>query len=479
MQSNGGLVAPEAFRACNAVLSGPAGGLVATARVAEARPPALIAFDMGGTSTGLSRYRRRAAAALRDAGRRACGLQAPMMNIHTVAAGGGSMLAYEGGRLLVGPAVCRLAARALPAIATGAADGDRRAGAARPHPRDSFPAIFRPEGQEPLDEAVPCGEKFDALADAVAAATALPPIRCNSPPDSSTSRSSRWRARSATCPCAKATIRPSSPSSATAARRRSMPAVSPTRSASANPHSSARGRVLRLGHRPRRSPALAQADSRTGTRRGDARELEAAFEAIAAPLVEAMVAQGARPAEVRLRRSLELRAPGTETALDIPQGPLAEVTQGFRTESRGVSALRRLARRHWSRRCASRLWSQASAMPRICRRGAASPARVRAWFDGWRDVPLVDRERSRRARRSMGPPSSSSRTRRRSSSPAGPPSAWPTACSGWHGASGGAVSAVDARHADPRSSSSSITASCRSRADGCGAAGDGRVGQHP
>ncbi|MGH8244649.1 MAG: hydantoinase/oxoprolinase N-terminal domain-containing protein, partial [Steroidobacteraceae bacterium] len=99
MQSNGGLVAPESFRACNAVLSGPAGGLVATARIADAQGRRrLIAFDMGGTSTDVALYDgalpRRFETSV--AGVR---LQAPMMNIHTVAAGGGSVLAYAGGRL--------------------------------------------------------------------------------------------------------------------------------------------------------------------------------------------------------------------------------------------------------------------------------------------------------------------------------------------------------------------------------------------
>jgi 5-oxoprolinase (ATP-hydrolysing) len=103
MQSHGGLCAPEAFRGANALLSGPAGGLVGMARAAEALGRTrLIGFDMGGTSTDVAlydgAYPRRYDSSV--AGLR---LQVPMMNIHTVAAGGGSVLRFAAGRLQVGP----------------------------------------------------------------------------------------------------------------------------------------------------------------------------------------------------------------------------------------------------------------------------------------------------------------------------------------------------------------------------------------
>ena len=154
MQSNGGLVAPASFRACNAVLSGPAGGLVATARIAEASArPKLIAFDMGGTSTDVALYDGALPQRYETlvAGVR---LQAPMMNIHTVAAGGGSVLAFGGGRLRVGPE----SAGSVPGPACYRNGGplavtDLQVLLGRIRPED-FPAIFGPRGDLPLDAAI-------------------------------------------------------------------------------------------------------------------------------------------------------------------------------------------------------------------------------------------------------------------------------------------------------------------------------------
>jgi 5-oxoprolinase (ATP-hydrolysing) len=103
MQSSGGLTDADRFRGRNAVLSGPAAGVVACARLAsEALLPGAIGFDMGGTSTDVSRcegeYER--VYETEVAGVR---LRAPMMAIHTVAAGGGSICRYRGFRLTVGP----------------------------------------------------------------------------------------------------------------------------------------------------------------------------------------------------------------------------------------------------------------------------------------------------------------------------------------------------------------------------------------
>src|SRR5690606_2640039 len=103
MQSHGGLAAAAHFRGRDSVLSGPAGGVVGMAATARAAGFAsVIGFDMGGTSTDVSLYdgrfeRTRSAivAGVRFA--------APMMAIHTVAAGGGSIVKFAGGRLQVGP----------------------------------------------------------------------------------------------------------------------------------------------------------------------------------------------------------------------------------------------------------------------------------------------------------------------------------------------------------------------------------------
>jgi 5-oxoprolinase (ATP-hydrolysing) len=103
MQSSGGLTDAGRFRGRNAVLSGPAAGAVAAARVAEqAGLSRIVGFDMGGTSTDVSRYEGALERSYESevAGVR---LRAPMMSIHTVAAGGGSLCRYRGFRLTVGP----------------------------------------------------------------------------------------------------------------------------------------------------------------------------------------------------------------------------------------------------------------------------------------------------------------------------------------------------------------------------------------
>jgi len=103
MTSGGGLVPAGSFRGKDAILSGPAGGVVGMARVAEAAGSArAIGFDMGGTSTDVSHYAGQLERQFETvvAGAR---LRSPMMSIHTVAAGGGSILHYDGSRYRVGP----------------------------------------------------------------------------------------------------------------------------------------------------------------------------------------------------------------------------------------------------------------------------------------------------------------------------------------------------------------------------------------
>lgn len=103
MQSNGGLTAADRFQGKDAILSGPAGGIVGMVRVAQAmNADQLIGFDMGGTSTDVSHYDGSYERVFETvvAGVR---LRAPMMNINTVAAGGGSIVYFDGQRMRVGP----------------------------------------------------------------------------------------------------------------------------------------------------------------------------------------------------------------------------------------------------------------------------------------------------------------------------------------------------------------------------------------
>ncbi len=170
MQSSGGLADAASLRGAQSLLSGPAGGLVGMARAGRAAGyRRLIGFDMGGTSTDVALYDgvypRRFDSTI--AGIR---LQAPMMNIHTVAAGGGSILAFEGGRLKVGPR----SAGAHPGPVCYRNGGplavtDIHVLLGRVQP-EWFPSVFGPDGTEALDTAA-VRAAFAALADEVAAST--------------------------------------------------------------------------------------------------------------------------------------------------------------------------------------------------------------------------------------------------------------------------------------------------------------------
>lgn len=103
MSSAGGLATPGRFTGKDAILSGPAGGVLGTATVAElCGDPAVIGFDMGGTSTDVCRYAGTLERVL-EATTGGIQFQAPMLHVETVAAGGGSRLDYAYGRLTVGP----------------------------------------------------------------------------------------------------------------------------------------------------------------------------------------------------------------------------------------------------------------------------------------------------------------------------------------------------------------------------------------
>ncbi|MBV9812740.1 MAG: hydantoinase B/oxoprolinase family protein, partial [Acetobacteraceae bacterium] len=174
MQSNGGLADARQFGGKDAVLSGPAGGIVGAARTAEAGGfERIISFDMGGTSTDVALYAGAFERAFETeiAGVR---MRAPMMAINTVAAGGGSVLHFDGGRLRVGPdsagadpgPACYRRGGPLTVTDANVMVGKIQAA--------HFPAIFGPHGDMPLDDAA-VRDAFAALADEIAAATGAAP----------------------------------------------------------------------------------------------------------------------------------------------------------------------------------------------------------------------------------------------------------------------------------------------------------------
>src|SRR5437660_973375 len=163
MQSNGGLADARRFQGKDAILSGPAGGIVGAARTAEAAGfERIIGFDMGGTSTDVSHY---AGSFEREFETKVAGvrMRAPMMSIHTVAAGRGSILHYDGSRYRVGPD----SAGANPGPACyrrggplSVTDANLMLGKIQPA---FFPDVFGPGGDQALDAAA-VRDKFRALA---------------------------------------------------------------------------------------------------------------------------------------------------------------------------------------------------------------------------------------------------------------------------------------------------------------------------
>jgi 5-oxoprolinase (ATP-hydrolysing) len=170
MQSNGGLTEAASFRGKDSILSGPAGGIVGMARTAGAAGfDRVIGFDMGGTSTDVSHF---AGEFERQYETQVAGvrLRAPMLSIHTVAAGGGSVLHFDDGRYQVGPD----SAGAAPGPACYGHGGpltvtDANVLLGRVQPA-YFPRVFGPTGDQPLDTKATEG-KFAELAERIAAAT--------------------------------------------------------------------------------------------------------------------------------------------------------------------------------------------------------------------------------------------------------------------------------------------------------------------
>jgi 5-oxoprolinase (ATP-hydrolysing) len=170
MQSNGGLVESARFQGKDSVLSGPAAGVIGAIAVCRSAGfERIISFDMGGTSTDVAHYagtlervREHSVAGVR--------LQVPMLQVHTVAAGGGSVLHFDGQRLRVGPDSAGADpgpvsyGRGGPLCVT---DANVMVGKLRP---EFFPRLFGPEGDRPL-----CGDEvrraFARLAKEIARAT--------------------------------------------------------------------------------------------------------------------------------------------------------------------------------------------------------------------------------------------------------------------------------------------------------------------
>ncbi|GAA0762027.1 hydantoinase B/oxoprolinase family protein [Ideonella azotifigens] len=170
MQSSGGLTEAHRFQGKDAILSGPAGGIVGMVRTAlAAGHEKVIGFDMGGTSTDVSHFAGEFERAF-DTEVAGVRMRAPMMSIHTVAAGGGSVIRFDGARLRVGPE----SAGANPGPASyrrggplATTDANVMLGRIQP---EFFPRVFGPKANEALDREV-VQQRFAEMAAAMTGAT--------------------------------------------------------------------------------------------------------------------------------------------------------------------------------------------------------------------------------------------------------------------------------------------------------------------
>ncbi len=229
MQSSGGLTDARLFQGKDAILSGPAGGIVGAVEVSrQAGFDRIIGFDMGGTSTDVTHwageYER--AFVTEVAGVR---LRAPMMSIHTVAAGGGSICTFDGARFRVGTGVGGRGARSRGLSARRTADSDRL----QCHGRQARPGTVSESVRRGRQRGARRRRGADEIRGtregSVRGTRESRGHRRRSPTASCASRSRTWPTRSSTSRCSGATTSPSTHCAASAAQRASTRAWLPTR----------------------------------------------------------------------------------------------------------------------------------------------------------------------------------------------------------------------------------------------------------
>jgi 5-oxoprolinase (ATP-hydrolysing) len=393
MQSNGGLASADSFHAMSSVLSGPAGGLIGMRWVGERLGyRRLIGFDMGGTSTDVSLIDGELPQRFEHliAGVR---LAQPMLDVHTIAAGGGSILAYHDGRCAVGPA----SAGADPGPACYGRGGPLTLtdvqvllGHLRP---DTLPAVFGRDGGARIDVAV-----VVAAFTALAARTAAEP-----------------RGTSSAEMLAESFLEVAVESMANAIRqvstRQGLDAADFTLFCFGGAAGQHVCRVARAaGVRQVLVHPLASVLSafgigvadRLAVRRASLRrELNDAGLAAARGALEVLerraraelAGDGDQPDDATVARLLELRAGDSELTLSVPLADLEQVRACFRADhvrrfgfaapdvAVVIEALRVEARAPCLDAAPLSLPAPAAA--------SGLPARVRAWFGGWREVPLI------------------------------------------------------------------------------------------
>src|SRR3984893_8986287 len=393
MQSNGGLAAAENFHAMSSVLSGPAGGLIGMHWVAERLGyPRLIGFDMGGTSTDVSLIDGELPQRFEHliAGVR---LTQPMLDIHSIAAGGGSILTFRDGRFAVGPAsagadpgpVCYVRGGPLNLTAVQVVLGTL--------PPATLPAVFGRDGRSHIDA--------DAVARGFAALTAQVGAQCAH--------------GCAAEMVAESFLEVGIESMANAIRqvstRQGRDAGDFTLFCFGGAAGQHAGRVARAaGVRRILVHPLASVLSafgigvadRLAVRRSSLRQMledvvlagaGAALTGLEAQARAELTAPGDEAARVRIAQLLEVRAGDSDITLSVPLAPLREVRERFHADHlrRFGFAAHTLAVVIEALRVEARLASLDAATLAIPQPAAAGelPQRVRAWFGAWREVPLL------------------------------------------------------------------------------------------
>ncbi|MFO7277293.1 MAG: hydantoinase B/oxoprolinase family protein [Pseudomonadota bacterium] len=393
MQSNGGLAAAEGFHAVSSVLSGPAGGLIGMARIGtELGFERLIGFDMGGTSTDVSLFdgelpRR---TEWQIAGVR---LQVPMLDVHTIAAGGGSILRFADGRCIVGPD----SAGADPGPACYGRGGpltltDVQVVLGRLRP-DTLPSVFGPKGDAPVDREAAM-RAFEALAAQVGAATGQQvsvealaesflevavQSMANAIRHVSTGQGRDAAEFTLFCFGGAAGQHACRVASAAGMRRVLVHPLASVLSAYGI------GLADRLAIRRSSLRSRLNGDAlRQAAQRLDALEEEACAE---------LAVHGNEAARTRIDRFLELRAGDSEQTISVPYGTLTEVAEAFRATHRRrfgfeaeqlglvIEAVRVEAR------CAP-LDPGTLRLP-ATRTEHDLPPRARVWLGEWREIPVV------------------------------------------------------------------------------------------
>jgi len=337
MQSSGGLTEAHRFQGKDAILSGPAGGIVGMVRTALAAGHGqVIGFDMGGTSTDVSHFTGGAAGEFERAFETQVAgvrMRAPMMSIHTVAAGGGSILHFDGARLRVGPD----SAGANPGPACYRRGGplavtDANVMLGRVQPA-WFPAVFGPRGDEPLDRDGVV-TKFGALAAEVQA----------SGDDASPESLAEGFLRIAVQNMANAVKRISVARGYDVTRYtlqcfggaggQHACAVADALGMSRVFIHPLAGVLSAYGMGLADQIAMREASLEQPLDGAGLHAANALLERLAGAATEELAAQGVAPAAITLRRRLHLRYDGSDTALVVPLGELPEARRDFETAYR-------------------------------------------------------------------------------------------------------------------------------------------------